>query len=48
MELASHGISKTPALELGEAQGTSADLAMGLNGVMTATALPLLMTWIFC
>jgi putative effector of murein hydrolase len=47
MGLASHGIGTARALELGETQGAFAGLAMGLNGLFTAIALPLLMVWIF-
>jgi len=47
MERASHGIGTALALEPGEAQGAFAGLAKGLNGVLTASALPLLMAWIF-
>ena len=47
MGLASHGIGTARALELGETQGAFAGLAMGLNGLLTAVALPLLMVWIF-
>jgi len=47
MGLASHGIGTARALELGETQGAFAGLAMGLNGLLTAIALPLLMVWLF-
>lgn len=44
--LASHGIGTARALELGETQGAFAGLAMGLNGLLTAIALPLLLAWL--
>jgi len=46
MGLASHGMGTARALELGETQGAFAGLAMGLNGLLTAIALPLILTWI--
>jgi predicted murein hydrolase (TIGR00659 family) len=44
--LASHGIGTARALELGETQGAFAGLAMGLNALLTAVALPLILTWL--
>lgn len=43
--LASHGMGTARALELGEIQGAFAGLAMGLNGLLTAIALPLILAW---
>jgi predicted murein hydrolase (TIGR00659 family) len=44
--LASHGIGTARALELGETEGAFAGLAMGLNGLLTAVALPLILAWL--
>jgi len=44
--LASHGMGTARALELGEIQGAFAGLAMGLNGLLTAIALPLILAWV--
>jgi predicted murein hydrolase (TIGR00659 family) len=44
--VASHGIGTARALELGELQGAFAGLAMGLNGLLTAVALPLILAWL--
>ena len=44
--LASHGMGTARALELGETQGAFAGLAMGLNGLLTAVALPLILAWL--
>ncbi len=44
--LASHGMGTARALELGETQGAFAGLAMGLNGFLTAVALPLILVWL--
>jgi putative effector of murein hydrolase len=46
MGLASHGIGTARALELGEIQGAFAGLAMGLNGLLTAVLLPLILAWL--
>jgi predicted murein hydrolase (TIGR00659 family) len=46
MGVASHGIGTARALELGEAEGAFAGLAMGLNGMLTAIALPLILAWL--
>lgn len=44
--VASHGIGTARALELGETEGAFAGLAMGLNGLLTAVALPLILAWL--
>jgi predicted murein hydrolase (TIGR00659 family) len=48
--LASHGIGTARAFQLGEREGAFAALGMGLNGLLTALALPwlmpLLMNWL--
>lgn len=44
--LASHGMGTARAMELGETQGAFAGLAMGLNGLLTAVALPLILAWL--
>lgn len=41
--VASHGIGTARAFQLGEQAGAFAALAMGLNGLLTATLLPVLM-----
>jgi putative effector of murein hydrolase len=46
MGVASHGIGTARALELGETEGAFAGLAMGLNGLLTAIALPLILAWL--
>jgi putative effector of murein hydrolase len=45
--VASHGIGKVRAMQEGETQGAFAGLAIGLTGLVTAIALPLLALWIF-
>lgn len=44
--LAAHGIGTARAFQLGERAGAFAALAMGLNGLLTAIALPVLLPWI--
>lgn len=41
--LAAHGIGTARAFQLGETQGAFSALAMGLNGLLTATVLPALL-----
>lgn len=43
MGIASHGIGTARAFQIGEQTGAFAALAMGLNGLLTAALLPLLM-----
>lgn len=43
MGVASHGIGTARAFQMGEQTGAFAALAMGLNGLLTATLLPVLM-----
>jgi len=45
--VASHGIGTVRAMQEGETQGAFAGLAIGLTGLVTAIALPLLALWIF-
>lgn len=44
--VASHGIGTARAFQLSERAGAFAALAMGLNGLLTAVALPLLLPWL--
>ncbi|MBL8439227.1 MAG: LrgB family protein [Zoogloeaceae bacterium] len=44
--VASHGIGTARAFQISETAGAFAALAMGLNGLLTAVALPLLLPWI--
>ncbi len=44
--IASHGIGTARAFQVSEQAGAFAALAMGLNGLLTAMALPLLLPWI--
>lgn len=44
--VASHGIGTARAFQLSEQAGAFAALAMGLNGVLTAVALPALLPWL--
>ncbi len=46
MGVAAHGIGTARAFQLSETMGTFAALGMGLNGLLTALALPGLMSWI--
>ena len=43
--VASHGIGTARSLQIGEAKGAFASLAMGLNALATAILLPLLIGW---
>jgi predicted murein hydrolase (TIGR00659 family) len=44
--LAAHGIGTARAIQLNETAGAFAGLAMGLNGVVTAVLVPLLVSWL--
>jgi predicted murein hydrolase (TIGR00659 family) len=44
--VASHGIGTARAFQLSERAGAFAALAMGLNGLLTAVALPFLLPWV--
>ena len=44
--LASHGIGTARAFQVSEQAGAFAALAMGLNGLFTAAALPVLLPWL--
>ncbi|MCP5201887.1 MAG: LrgB family protein [Gammaproteobacteria bacterium] len=44
--LAAHGIGTARAFQVSEQAGAFAALAMGLNGLFTAVALPLLLPWL--
>jgi predicted murein hydrolase (TIGR00659 family) len=44
--VASHGIGTARALQMGSTAGAFSGLAMGLNGVLTALVLPLLIGWL--
>jgi len=44
--IASHGIGTARAFQVSEQAGAFAALAMGLNGLLTALALPLLLPWL--
>lgn len=44
--IASHGIGTARAFQVNEQAGAFAALAMGLNGLLTALALPLLLPWL--
>ena len=46
MGVAAHGIGTARAFQLSETMGAFAALGMGLNGLLTALALPGLMSWI--
>jgi len=45
MGVASHGIGTARAFQLGEREGAFAGLAMGLNALLTAVLVPLLLGW---
>lgn len=44
--VAAHGIGTARAFQISETMGAFAALGMGLNGLLTATALPSLMAWL--
>ena len=44
--IASHGIGTARAFQESEQAGAFAALAMGLNGLVTAALLPLVMAWL--
>lgn len=44
---ASHGIGTARAVQIDETAGAFSGIAMGLNGLLTAAALPLLYRWLF-
>jgi predicted murein hydrolase (TIGR00659 family) len=46
MGTAAHGFGTARSLEEGEVNGAFAGLAMGLNGLLTAIAVPLLVHWV--